>query len=300
MEDILSTFNNAHDALSFTGEAEQQDCIAFLDVCVERRIDGTLKRSIHRKPTWVGQYTHFSSFVPMQHKRNLVRCLVHRARNICTDDTLDDELAFIHNTLRLNGYPDRFIVKHMKSMPRKPSKIGVEKKLLHMNLAFKGDVTSELLVRRLSKVVDSTFPAAKLKLTFSTFPLLKPQLKDRLPSSTTSMCIYQFNCSCGAGYVGRTTRRLSTRIREHHPAWLGKGVVKGIRSSIVEHLVDTGHQVEIDNAFSVCYKVTSRVPKGVRFRLLCIAESIGIRIIKPELCIQKNLSKPLMLPWPDL
>ena len=37
MEDILSTFNNAHDALSFTGEAEQQDCIAFLDVCIERR-----------------------------------------------------------------------------------------------------------------------------------------------------------------------------------------------------------------------------------------------------------------------
>ena len=33
MEDILSTFNNAHNALSFTGEAEQHDCIAFLDVC---------------------------------------------------------------------------------------------------------------------------------------------------------------------------------------------------------------------------------------------------------------------------
>ena len=81
-------------------------------------------------------------------------------------------------------------------------------------------------------------------------------------------------------------------FKEHLPAWLGKGVVKGIRSSIVEHLVDTGHQIEIDNAFSVCYKVTSRVPKGVRFRLLCIAQSIVIRIIKPELCIQKYLSKP--------
>ena len=78
---------------------------------VERRINGTLKRSIHHKPIWVGQYTHFSNFVPLQHKRNLVRCLVQRARNICTDDTLDDELAFIHNTLRLNGYPDRFIDK---------------------------------------------------------------------------------------------------------------------------------------------------------------------------------------------
>ena len=236
----------------------------------------------------------------MQHKRNLVRCLVHRARNICTDDTLDDELAFIHNTLWSNGYPDRFIVKHMKSTPRKTSEIGVEKKFSQMNSAFKGDVTSELLVRRLSKVVDSTFPLAKLKLTFSIHPLLKPQLKDGLPSSTTSLYIYQFNCSSGAGYVGRTIRRLSTRIREHYSAWLGKCVVKEIRSSIVEHLVDTGHQVEIDNAFSMCYKVTSRVPKGVRFRLLCIAESIGIQINKPELCIQKNLSKPLMLPWSNL
>ena len=58
-------------------------------------------------------------------------------------------------------------------------------------------------------------------------------------------------------------------IREHHPAWLGKDVVKGIRGSIVEHPVDTVHQVEIENAFSVCYKVTSRAPQGVRFRLLC-------------------------------
>ena len=272
-------------ACSDTGEAEQQDCIAFLDLCVEIRVDRTLKRRIHRKSTWVGQYTHFCSFVPLQHKRNLARCLLHRARNICTDCTLGDELAFIHNTLWLNGYPDRFVVKHMKSIPRKSSKIGVEKKLLHMNLAFKGDITSELLVRRLSKVVDCTFSAAKLKLTFFTNPLLKPQLKDRLPSSTTSMCVYQFNHSCGASYVGHTTRWLSTWIREHHPAWLGKGVVKGIPSSIVEHLVDTGHQVGIDNAFSVCYKFTSRIPKGVRFRLLCIAESIGMRIIKPEVCI---------------
>ena len=114
-------------------------------------------------------------------------------------------------TLRLNEYPDRFLVKHMKSMLQKPSKVGVEKKLLCMNLAFKGEVTSELLVRRLPKVVDNTLPAAKLKLTFSTNPLLKPQLKDRLPSSTTSMCIHQFNYSCEAGYVGRITRRLCTR-----------------------------------------------------------------------------------------
>ena len=47
------------------------------------------------------------------------------------------------------------------------------------------------------------------------------------------------------------SRNLSKRITENHPAWLGKGVLKSIRSSIVEHLVDTEHQVVVRNASSV-------------------------------------------------
>ena len=67
-------------------------------------------------------------------------------KKMCANDTLDDEYGgFIDNTLR-------FRVKHMKPKLRKPIIISAETKILHMNLAFKGDVTSELLVRRLSKV----------------------------------------------------------------------------------------------------------------------------------------------------
>ena len=65
------------------------------------------------------------------------------------------------------------------------------------------------------------------------------------------MCIYQFDCSCGASYLGRTAGDLSKRIAEHHPVWLDKDVVKSIRISIVEYLIDTGHQVSVQNAFSV-------------------------------------------------
>ena len=65
------------------------------------------------------------------------------------------------------------------------------------------------------------------------------------------MCTYRFYCSCEASYLGRRARHLSQKIAEHHPAWLGKGVVNSIRSSIVEHLVATGHQVIVQNAFSV-------------------------------------------------
>ena len=31
--------------------------------------------------------------------------------------------------------------------------------------------------------------------------------------------VYSFTCSCGTSYIGRTTRRLSDRVREYHPVW---------------------------------------------------------------------------------
>ena len=96
-------------------------------------------------------------------------------------------------------------------MPQKSTKIGTEK-ILHINSTFKGDVTNELLIRRLSNTVGSTFPAAKLGLTPSNHPLLKPQLKGQLRSLISSMCICRVNYFFGASYVCRTTRRLSIRL----------------------------------------------------------------------------------------
>ena len=113
--------------------------------------------------------------------------------------------------------------------------------------------------------MDKTFPS-KLSLTFSSRSILNQNLKDKLPSLATPMCIYEFNCSCGASYLGRTTGRLSERIYEHHPAWLGKGITKSIRSSIVEHLVDTGHKVDVQKSFKIFYKISRHLPRRLQFR----------------------------------
>ncbi|KAA3681579.1 tyrosine-protein phosphatase non-receptor type 4 [Paragonimus westermani] len=50
-------------------------------------------------------------------------------------------------------------------------------------------------------------------------------------------------------YIGRTTRRLSDRVREHHPAWLNSGVTKTVSSAIVAHLTDSNHSTTGDFAF---------------------------------------------------
>ncbi|CAH8850906.1 unnamed protein product [Trichobilharzia szidati] len=296
--EMLKKFNDAHPSLIFTCEEEHDGGLHFLDVQLSRREDGSLKRDVYRKPTSVGQYTHFLSFVPIRYKINLVRCLTNRARRICTDDSLENELGYIQNTLVQMGFPSRFVRRHMNTRYNKEKPTTVKKKELFMKLQFNGDVASEVLHQRLSRAIKRTYTAATLCLSFSSRPILIAQVKDKLPSCATSMCIYKFSCSCGESYIGRTTRQLNKRINEHLPSWFGKGQIKSIRSSILAHLIDSGHQVDKNSAFKVIYRIPSSLSNGIRNRLLHLAEAMGIRENNPSLCIQKKFVLPLSLPWP--
>jgi hypothetical protein len=166
-------------------------------------------------------------------------------------------------------------------------------------LPFKGDLFAELITRKLTAAVASTFNAAKLKCLYSTSPLLRFPNKDKLPVLTNSMVIYQFKCACGATYVGRTARHLSKRIKEHCPKWLTLGGIGKIQSSVLSHLVDTGHIVNRDTAFTILYKVPPNRSKSFRFRLLATAEAIAIRLLHPVLCAQKTFVQALLLNWPS-
>ena len=131
-------------------------------------------------------------------------------------------------------------------------------------------------------------------------PEIRINLKDRLPKQTASMCIYSFTCSCGLGYDGRATRHLAKRIREHHPRWLEHGETRTANSAIVNHLVESGHRVNTEQAFRVIYRTPPNLPKFVRFNILCAAEAMAIRQLDPELCNHKRLLHALGLPWPPL
>jgi hypothetical protein len=239
---LFAMFNSAHSSIEFTSELEEFDYFHFLDVGLSRRIDGTVQRSVYRKSTWTGQYINFNSFVPCKQKRNLVRCLYNRATRICSDDSIGDEISTLKTVLKENGFPDRFINKNMKS--RETLKFStVEQKSIFISLPFRGDLASQQLTNRLNRTLRRTFPAAMLRCWFTSNKLINLRLKDNVPVLDQSMLIYSFSCSCSQEYVGRTTRRLSTRIKEHQPAWLRTGEQKTITSAIVSHLVHTDHKV---------------------------------------------------------
>jgi hypothetical protein len=123
-----------------------------------------------------------------------------------------------------------------------------------------------------------------------TFTVPKSQRKDQVAALAKSNLIYGFTCTCGSMYAGRTARQLESRINEHVPKWLYSNR-RGIpHSSITKHLHETGHRVNVDEAFQIIYK-----PKNVH--TLRFAEAVTIRLKNPVLCVQKQMVTNLSLPW---
>ncbi|CAH8432023.1 unnamed protein product [Dicrocoelium dendriticum] len=297
-QDIIDCFNNAHPNAAFTAEEENNNQMNFLDASLIRRTDGSIQRKVYRKPYWTGQYMNFHSFAPLSQKRTLVRTLTDRAYKICSEDTIKAELARIKEALLENGYPERFIETHMKRCIPKVSKQTVEKKQLYLTLPFKGNSAAETCTRRLQQSCKKTFNAAQLNVIFTSKPLLVPRFKDRVPDHLQSMLIYRFTCPCGARYVGRTTRHLGKRIKEHLPGWLYTRENRTNYSAITNHLINTGHQIDKRTAFQILYKIPSRQNHRLRASILATAEAICIRLTNPNLCVQKKLIQTLQLPWP--
>ncbi|CAH8477638.1 unnamed protein product [Heterobilharzia americana] len=106
------------------------------------------------------------------------------------------------------------------------------------------------------------------------------------------MCIYKFSCSCGEGYIRRTTKQFNRRLAEHLPSWLGNGYIKSSRSSVLFHFVDSGHLADKNNPFKIIHHIPPSLPKGIRTRLLHMTD-VGIRATNPSLCIH-TLYVPLL------
>lgn len=185
----------------------------------------------------------------------------------------------------------------MKERIKKPTTLTALKKPVYMRLPFRGDSAAQVLSDRLITSVHRVFPTVNMRISFHSRALFIPTLKDKLLASTTSMCIYQFTCSCGARYIGRTTRKLSQRIREHLPAWYGKGLNKATNSSILTHLIATNHRIKAEDNFKILYKISHNTSQYIQTRLLNTTEAIAIRLLKPDLCVQKRFVQGLQLPW---
>jgi hypothetical protein len=176
----------------------------------------------------------------------------------------------------------------------------VPKKPVFIRLPFKGDHLLTHTSHRLRSAIKRTYNAANLHVLVDTQSLPLPSLQKTCSILDCSHCLYKFECSCGAFYLGRTDRKLQVRMNEHIPKWLVKRMSEPAAasnpcqrnplSSIARHLMTTGHIVDLNSCFSVIHRYQNS-------SILRIIESLLICRLNPPLCIQKLMMISLKLPW---
>ena len=211
---------------------------------------------------WTRDFTvrkPISTWVPLYQKCNLITSVSARVFKICSPDVIDQELTLFRTILHQNGYPDKFINKHLRAPSPKKEQTVVPKKHLFLTLPFKTDADSELLGNHLRRAIKRIYHAADLRLTFSNSPMLSTCVKGKQRKEAISMCICEFTCLCGATYIGRTKRRLSMRTREHLLTWFCKGEIRSLISSVLEHLLQTDHTADPDKWFKLIQTIKPQV-----------------------------------------
>lgn len=237
---FLQYLNNRHPNIKFSIEKEINGTLPFLDVKIERKLDGTLIHSVYRKPTHTDQYINANSHHHPAQKLGTIRTLYNRATIICHQEKLQEELEHLKKVFIRNGFNKEQIKKFLRPKTRPTV---TDDSTINQNfviLPFVSNI-SDKIGRILSK--------HKIKVAYNTTTkiknLLNP-LKDKIPYNTCG--VYQVPCTCGKVYIGETGRTIDTRLKEHKRHLR---LIQPTKSAIAEHALDTLHDINFEKTKTI-------------------------------------------------
>ena len=103
---MLQSLNSIDPHIKFTiKQPNGEGGIPFLDTFPKPQGEG-IAISVYRKPTHTDRYLDFNSSHLISAKRAVVRALMDRAKNVCSDpDILAKEMEHLNRVLHHNNYP---------------------------------------------------------------------------------------------------------------------------------------------------------------------------------------------------
>jgi hypothetical protein len=73
-------------------ETEEEGYLPFLDIDIYRKTDGSLGHKVYWKSTHTNLYLHQNSHHHPANKQSALASLIHRAKALCDQDSLPQEL----------------------------------------------------------------------------------------------------------------------------------------------------------------------------------------------------------------
>ncbi|KDR09574.1 hypothetical protein L798_00533 [Zootermopsis nevadensis] len=127
--EFLDHLNSVHENIQFTMETEKDGHLPFLNIDIHRKPDGSLGHKFYCKPTHTNLYLNSDSHYHHFNKQAILSTLVHRARALCNQESLQGELELLRITFRKNSYNDRRIQRALNPparvslSPEKPASV---------------------------------------------------------------------------------------------------------------------------------------------------------------------------------
>ena len=295
VENVLRKLNSFHESIKFTFEKEKEGSIAFLDVKVIKKSDGTFDTDVYRKQTDTNIYSNWNAFAPKVWKIGTLKGLIRRAFVICsTEEYRNKEISFLKTVFgEINGYPIRVVHNTIHNVTKKiqeenrPPEIpvptddnnqvsdtsassnSVVEVAPFICLPYKGK-EGDLIISKFRDALSKAVPqnvkpqfAYKGKKLGSHF-----RLKDRVPLEHQSDCVYSFKKNRATKYVGETKVRIETRTYQHGHT--------DKKSSVYKFKEETGVPISLED-FQVLEK---GYPKTLDRKL---AEALYIKELNPVL-----------------
>ena len=214
---MLQYLNSIDPHIKFTIEQPNEEGgIPFLDIFPQPQGGGTAV-AVYRKPTCMDRYLDFHSSHPVLAKRAVVRALMDRAENVCSDcDILAKEMEHLNRVLHYNNYPQWTINQWGKldkqDPPIHPETGNEIKKHFYISVPY---------FPGLSESYKKIFKYMPIQVCFKGVNTLKSMLmhpKDKISNDQKKDLVYHWECKadgCNLSYIGETSRALGKRVREH-------------------------------------------------------------------------------------
>lgn len=254
--------------------------LPFLDVNSIVKEDGTIATRVYRKATHTDQYLNYNSNHPQEHKRGVIKTLLHRADSVVSDDCeRQAEKDYIKKVLTFNDYPTHFIQSVLDESQRANP---IQSDNRRARTIKKSPPVVIPYIRGVSEEIRRIMKQYNVQVFFKPVNTLRQLLvrpKDPLGKDRVVGPVYHITCDkCDANYVGETERSLRARFQEHRRP-------SSVTSEVSQHLhtEQPGHSVDIENVEILA--VENRwFERGVK-------EATFIRSVKPTLNKDKGRYK---------
>jgi hypothetical protein len=205
--EFLNHLSGLHNKIQLTMEKEEEEGhLPFLDIDIYRKTDSSQGHKLYRKPTHINLYLQQNSHHHPANKQSVLASLIHRAKTLCDQDSLTQELELLTIVFNENGYSHQQIRRAMEPATRtaKTNDKPTSTAYIPYTPTTYGRL-SRMLAKHDIKIV--ALPPRKI---FSYLPLVKDALGLRIPD------ICSIPCECGRVYIGQSGRSIQLRIKEHN------------------------------------------------------------------------------------